>query len=288
MPTISNNGLTIDTENVFINPANAGIGDVICAKGTNGTTSTDFKIMACGTATASGKDGYVPIGIIYGKEKQGFMVMSLTAVGKQWAAVDGGATAGAFTPITTNTVGGSANTMRNGKKHTYTCMNIKRVVELCKTDSNGTNSPLHPTNAYYQGGADSPMTKANFDANTNGAKDMYETYEAYIAQLKPILKGKAAGCFGVRCGRENTKALANPTDGISYPAATYCYTYTTVGTAANTWWLPDMYELALMYEDDTVTRCNKSLSKLGKSTISNASVCWSSVRYSATDAWDFS
>lgn len=287
MPTLQNKGLTIDTENVFINPENADIGDVICAKGTDGTASTDFRIMACGTATISGKDGYIPIGVIYGREREGFMVLALSTIRAQWAAVDGGASAGNFEPITTNTVGGGKNTMRNGKKHTYTCMNIKRVAALCETGTKSTDNLLHPTNAYYGSTSGAPMTKANFLANTNGAKDMYETYEAYIAQLKPILKGTAAGVFGVRCGRENTRALANATDGITYTAAQHCYTYTTIGTAATTWWLPDMYELALMYEDDTVTRCNKSLSKLGKSQISISASCWSSVRYSAAHAWYF-
>ena len=65
-------------------------------------------------------------------------------------------------------------------------------------------------------------------------------------------------------GKANTTVIINfaQSSGKSFPAAEYCYNYTTSGTAAGDWWLPSMYELSRLIENKAIV--NDTLTKLGK------------------------
>src|SRR5574344_905925 len=71
----------------------------------------------------------------------------------------------------------------------------------------------------------------------------------------------------------------------SYPAASYCNTYTTTGTSAGNWWLPSGKELWTIYSN--LSTINAGLTKAGGSTLSNSyhSYYWSSTEYNRNYAW---
>ncbi len=84
-------------------------------------------------------------------------------------------------------------------------------------------------------------------------------------------------------GKANTAAIKAYNSSLSnYPAAKYAYNYTTAGTNVGDWYLPALGELYEIYQNKTII--NKTLSALGKSTISTSTL-WSSSEHSGFDAW---
>ena len=293
--------------NTIISLNKASIGDAIAIQsGTTGTSSSHFVAVVGSTVSSTPPSGYVWYGVVYGKEKGGLMVAYHTPSSQKWAEYQDTGTYGniaAGVSITFNstvhsniidtTVGGGANMMLNGLYTTYVGMSISRVIARCNISSN-TSTLLHPLSAYEY--SNPPMNKTNFDADTNGAKSLYGTYENYVAQTLPMLKGSRAGCFRHRCGWKNTQQLCDYTSSRAYiadnsaayaifPAADYCRELRVGSESVYHWWLPDMYELAIMMRDESFAICAATVAAMGGSYGSTASSCWSSVRYTSTDAW---
>lgn len=165
-------------------------------------------------------------------------------------------------------------------------MSVGEVISRINVSDNSSTA-LHPTSLNKDYGT-WPMNKATFDIDTNKAKTIYGTYKNYIAQTLPIMKGSQSGVFSKRCGKQNTKEMATKTaetTGHSFPAAQYCYGIKIGNENANHWWLPDMYELAVMMSDNSFDKCQYVHSILGGNTGRAAANRWSSVRYSASHAW---
>lgn len=292
MATQSVTGITTTSKNVCIPIQNASLGDSIAIKsGATGESISDFIAVVGSSVQATAPSGYVWYGTVYGREKRGLMIRSFTPTTAKWAsATEGGVT---VTFDSTNhanviaTTTTSSGLMRNGLSSingVYVCMSVGEIISR---NSSSTTTHLHP-NSPHNGYGNYPMGKANFDADTNGAKTMYGTYDNYIAQLLPIMKGSLSGVFGLRCGKQNTKELAlnNSTEGYSFPAATYCYNFVVGSENAHHWWLPDMYELAVMMSDASFEACKYAHSVIGGNT-TRAYRRWSCVRYNATLALSY-
>lgn len=75
---------------------------------------------------------------------------------------------------------------------------------------------------------------------------------------------------------------------FSYPAAEYCYRYTTEGTKAGDWWLPSIYELFEIFKGEE--EVNVSLKRLGKATLRERDSYWSSTEdsYGMIDGGSYS
>ena len=96
-------------------------------------------------------------------------------------------------------------------------------------------------------------------------------------------------------GKANTEAIINfgTSNNLSYPAAEYCYNYTTPGTTVGDWHLPSFAELESIYYakdsiDVTLNLLDKLLTETGTpySGIPEDSH-WSSTKYSAGISWVF-
>lgn len=294
MASVTNSGITTTSKNVCIPLANAGIGDAIAMKNNTDGSSKDHFIAVVGKSVqATPPSGYIWYGTVYGREKNGLMIRALAPAEMRWASTT---QAGVTVNLdTTNHASVIANTtsyvglMRNGGDSTnqrYVGMSVGEIISRCGTSS--TSTALHPNSPHIDSGTP-PMSKANFDADTSLAKTTYGTYENYVSQVLTIMKGGRSGVFSKRCGKANTRELAtaNSTDGYNFPAATYCYEYKAVGIeGSNHWWLPDMYELAIMMSDSSFERCAYAHSILGGNTERDV-IRWSSVRFSSTYAWGY-
>lgn len=292
MATLSTAGITTTTKNVCIPIDNASVGDAIAIlTSATGTDKSHFIAVVGSSVQATAPSGYTWYGVVYGREKDGLMIRSLTTTSTTWASttesgVSVGITSSSHPNVYANTTS-NGGTMRNGLTSYNGVFVGMSVGEIISRNTSSTTTYLHP-NSPYNGNGNYPMGKTNFDADTNGAKTLYGTYENYIAQLLPMMKGYNSGVFGLRCGMKNTKELAtvNSTDGYSFPAAQYCYSKVVASESANHWWLPDMYELAIMMSDNSFEACQPVHAILGGNT-ARAATRWSSVRYGSAYAWYF-
>lgn len=284
--------------NVQIPIDNAGIGDAIAIK--NNTTGEDKSHFICvvgSTVSATAPTGYTWYGSVYGREKGGLMIRSFKPTTAKWASTtaDGevigtgnnGSLASSHPNVHATTTSNGGN-MRNGNGGLWGYilgMSVGEVISRINVSDNSSTA-LHPTSP-YKGYGTWPMNKATFDIDTNKAKTIYGTYENYIAQTLPIMKSSQSGVFSKRCGKHNTEEMATKpaeTTGHSFLAAQYCYGIKIASENANHWWLPDMYELAVMMSDNSFDKCQYAHSVIGGNT-SRSAHRWSSVRYSATLAW---
>lgn len=290
MATQSVTGIATTTKNVCIPIANAGVGDAIAIKsGATGSSISDFIAVVGASVQSTAPSGYVWYGTVYGRENRGLMIRSFTPTSTKWASTSEGSVS--VTLSTTNHANVLANStssgglMRNGLSSYNGVYVGMSVGEIASRNASSTTTHLHP-NSPYNGNGNYPMGTSLFDADTNGAKTMYGTYENYIAQLLPILKGSKSGVFSKRCGKVNTKELAlySSTDGYTFPAAQYCYNFAVGSESAHHWWLPDMYELAVMMSDLSFERCQYAHSVIDGNT-SRSAYRWSCVRYGSTYAW---
>ena len=287
--------------NVQIPIDNAGIGDAIAIK--NNTTGEDKSHFICvvgSTVSATAPTGYTWYGSVYGREKGGLMIRSFKPTTAKWASTtaDGevigtgnnGSLASSHPNVHATTTPNGGN-MRNGNGGLWGYILGMSVGEVISRNnvSDNSSTALHPTSP-FKGNGSWPMNKATFDLDTNKAKTIYGTYENYVAQTLPIMKGGQSGVFSKRYGKLNTKEMATKTaetTGHSFPAAQYCYKLKiTTSENANHWWLPDMYELAVMMSDNSFDKCQYVHSVIGDNT-SRAVSRWSSVRYGDTSAWGY-
>lgn len=277
--------------NVQIPIDNAGIGDAIAIK--NNTTGEDKSHFICvvgSTVTATAPSGYTWYGTVYGRERGGLMVQAITYFTEQWANMsdysDVGITSSSHPNVYTNTTS-DGGIMRNGltnyNNKAFVAINIGEVARNNNVSINSSTA-LHPTSPLYKNG-EYPMNKATFDLDTNKAKAMYGTYENYLAQMLPIMKGSNSGVFSKRCGKQNTKELAttNSPKGYSFPAAQRCYNLKIAHENANHWWLPDMYELAVMMRDNSYERWKYAHGTLGG--YASNGFRWASMQCLKTHAW---
>lgn len=290
MASITTGGITTTSKNICIPLANAGIGDAIAIQsGTSGTSPSHFVAVVGKSVQSTPPTGYVWYGTVYGREKGGLMIRSFAPTTAKWAS-----TTAAGVVVTLNSTKhasviantmSSAGLMRNGLAPYNGIYAGMSVGEIISRNSGSTTTHLHPNSPYYNN-REYPMGKTNFELDVNGAKTMYGTYENYIAQLLPLMKGSKSGVFSKRCGMANTKELAdnNSTEGYSFPAASYCRNLQIGSEGAYHWWLPDMYELAVMMSDNSFERCQHAHSVIGGNTERSANR-WSSVRYGSTAAW---
>lgn len=278
--------------NTIISLDKASVGDAIAINSSStGTDKSHFIAVIADTVTSSPPSGYTWYGVVYGRERNGLMVAYHTHTSKSWATTGSGDVSIPFSSTThpniiNTTVGGGLNTMLNHTKNTYVTMSLAEVINRVNVSSN-TSTLLHPSSPYTGEPTKCPMNKANFDNDTNGAKSMYGTYERYVSQTLPFLKGSKAGVFAKRCGRINTKELQTSAGGYSFPAAQHCYTLAVASESANHWWLPDMYELYMMMRDEAFSVCSGTCSRMGKGAWSRASTRWSCVRSNSAGAWSY-
>lgn len=279
--------------NVQIPIDNAGIGDAIAIK--NNTTGEDKSHFICvvgSTVSATAPSGYTWYGTVYGRERGGLMIRSFSPTSAKWASNDG-----ETVNITQNshpnvygTTTLNVGKMRNGNEGLWgqmLCMSVGEVINRNDISDNSSTA-LHPTSP-YKGRGIWPMNKATFDIDTNKAKTIYGTYENYIAQTLPIMKGIQSGVFSKRCGKMNTYEMANyyAVSGHGFPAAVGCFRHKVKDENSNHWWLPDMYELAVMMSDNSFEKCQYAHSVIGGNTTRDG-YRWSSVCYNATHAWSYS
>ena len=261
---------------VKLTHAQRGVGDIELRNSSGDRKWISGKLYVSSDTLPS---GYVKYGVIVAFEKSGaalLVAFDEAPTGTLFCT----ATGVTLPTVVSDNISTSWGTALNGTKSTYKCMNVAQVVNRCKTGAINTTPTTHPSDAYYNS-ASGPNTEAVFLANEE-AVNIYGTYKAYIAQTRPVLKGSASGVFSKRCGKTNTKALAEDTDN-TYPAAVYCHTYKVAGSrdVDGTWWLPDMYELAMMMADE-----NYDLHH-AVSDISSSVHYWSCVAYSASAAWNY-
>ena len=85
-------------------------------------------------------------------------------------------------------------------------------------------------------------------------------------------------------GKTNTKTLVefSSANQMSFPAASYAYSYTTQGTSTRDWYLPAGAELQLIFNEKE--KLNETLSALGAQILEN-SYFWSSSEYATKYAW---
>ena len=282
--------------NVQIPIDHAGIGDAIAIKNnTNGEDKSHFVCVVGSTVTADPPSGCTWYGSVYGREKGGLMIRSFAPAERKWASTTTGSVSVSLDStkhanVIANTIS-TSGLQRNGMpcyNNAYLCMSVQRMKEQF---GSSTSTALNPTCPYTGGTASlMPMSATSFNNDTSRAKTIYGTYENYLAQMLPIMKGSKSNVFSKRCGKQNTKELAlnASTDAAAYtfPAAQYCYGQKIASENANHWWLPDMYELAVMMSDNSFDKCQYAHSVIGGDT-ARAANRWSSVRYSATLAWDY-
>lgn len=278
MAVLNETGIETTAKNVCIPIANAGVGDAIAIKnGTNGESLSDFIAVVGRSVESTAPSGYSWYGTVYGMENNGLMIRSFAAYGGKWA--NSTLNSSSHANVIGNTIS-IAGLMRNGLtayNGIYAAMSVNLIAN---SNRNNSSTNLHPNSPLSSAGYIA-MGEDNFNDDAEGAKTMYGTYANYIAQLLPIMKGDNSGVFGKRCGKINTKELALSGD---FPAARHCYSHSVAQENSGHWWLPDMYELAVMMSDDSFNRCQYAHSKIGGDTARGA-YRWSSVRRDSSSAW---
>ena len=278
--------------NVIIPIDHAGIGDAIAIK--NGETGEDKSHFICvvgSTVSATAPTGYTWYGSVYGREKGGLMIRSFKPTTDKWASTTAADVSVSLDStkhanVIANTIT-TSGLQRNGKpcyNNVHLCMSVQRMKEQF---GSSTSTALNPTCPYTLGTASLiPMSETNFNNDTSKAKTIYGTYENYLAQMLPIMKGSNSNVFSKRCGKRNTYEMGNffAADGYHFPAAGYCYDNKVSDENPYHWWLPDMYEIAVMMSDNSFDKCQYAHSIIGGNTAREDSR-WSSVRSGATAAW---
>src|SRR5574344_242104 len=110
----------------------------------------------------------------------------------------------------------------------------------------------------------------------------YMTWGGYGTDISGLTNCTNSSTVKTTCGtneKSNTQTII--AQGGSYPAASYCNSYSTAGTSAGDWWLPSFKELYTIYTNKTAI--NAGLTKAGGSTLTD--YYWSSTEYYSDLAW---
>lgn len=111
---------------------------------------------------------------------------------------------------------------------------------------------------------------------------IFSRYRTDIPNLENCTNGKPLSCG--TDGKANTAAIIafGKSNSISYPAAEYCYNYTTTGTEEGDWFLPSYVELKSIYNAKSMI--NATLNLLGKSSLME-SYHWTSTEHDSSTSW---
>lgn len=289
MASISNGVITSTTKNIQIPIQAAGIGDVIAiSNSVDGSLLSHFIAIAGNTIQGTAPSGYTWYGCVYARNMWGLWLRAFASQSLPWATTGAAGVQITLDPVkhanVIATKTSSWGLCRNGGNGTYLCLNVDRCVELNKNTVGVTN--LHPLTGHASGSTP-PMGIIAFNNNTSGARDMYGTYENYMAQTCPVL---TTGPFQYRCGQQNTKELAlyPSIDATPYtfPPAEYCYNYRVASEGDHRWWWDDMRGLTQQVSDNSYRRTKDVHALLGGS-LSTAGDRWSSVLSGSTNAWRY-
>jgi len=147
-------------------------------------------------------------------------------------------------------------------------------------------------------GNTSPVKREEFNTSVfcTAIRNYYKTYEAYLHGEFGIPYPQKFGCFGLPHAKELTLKYALKTaptkDGgekYKFPALYYAYntTYGIDGLDFGDWYLQGVHEGVQFMEDANMAVINRTLSKMGKTAISNSTHRWFAQRYSVNYAWIF-
>src|SRR5574344_2126349 len=119
MATLGTDGVTTTSQNVFIPIQNAGIGDAILIQtGSDGSSLSHFKAVVGASVQAAPPSGYTWYGVVYGREKKGLMIKSLSPTTAAWANTAAGGVSVALDSTNhanvINTTSSNGGIMRNG------------------------------------------------------------------------------------------------------------------------------------------------------------------------------
>lgn len=185
----------------------------------------------------------------------------------------------------------------NGQITSYRgLMNIARGAAYWSTNG---RVPTSDIAVGSEAGDTSPVKREEFNTSAFCAaiRNHYKTYEAYLHGEFGIPYPQKWGCFGLPHAKELTLKYALKTaptkDGgnkYKYPAMYYAYstTYGIDGLDFGDWYLQGVHEGVQLMDDANIAVINRTLSKMGKSTISNGASRWFAQRYYVTGAWLFS
>src|SRR5574344_1260823 len=111
----------------------------------------------------------------------------------------------------------------------------------------------------------------------------YMTWGGYGTDISGLENCTSSSTVTTTCGtngKSNTQTII--AQGGSYPAASYCNSYSTAGTSAGDWWLPSLKDLNTIYTNKTAI--NAGLTKAGGTTLTE-NWYWSSTEYGSGYAW---
>lgn len=143
-----------------------------------------------------------------------------------------------------------------------------------------------------------PVKREEFNTSAfcTAIRNHYKTYEAYLQGEFGIPYPQKWGCFGLPHAKELTLKYALKTaptkDGgnkYKFPAMYYAYntTYGIDGLDFGDWYLQGVHEGVQFMDDANIAVINHTLSKMGKSVISNGAYRWFAQRCSVDHAWFF-
>lgn len=194
---------------------------------------------------------------------------------------------------------------RNAVKQftTYNVMCYQRMLERARTDTTANFNPTTRMNGTTQLFVAYPCSENYYNGELgDGLRENFPTYEDYIMACMCVPQDLDKGMMKFRDGKLMTSLLKDKTvlkkgvETYAYSAARYAYDYDAKvdGFRSGDWWLPSMYELALLMRDITVgttkptDKINVALGKkTGWSTINSQSSRWSSSRYDTGNEWSY-
>lgn len=144
-----------------------------------------------------------------------------------------------------------------------------------------------------------PVKREEFNTSAfcTAIRNHYKTYEAYLQGEFDIPYPQKWGCFGLPHAKELTLKYALKTaptkDGgnkYKFPAMYYAYstTYGIDGLDYGDWYLQGVHEGVQFMDDGNISVINRTLSKMGKTTVSNGTHRWFAQRFNVYSAWFFS
>ena len=143
-----------------------------------------------------------------------------------------------------------------------------------------------------------PVKREEFNTSAfcSVIRNHYKTYEAYLQGEFGIPYPQKWGCFGLPHAKELTLKYALKTaptkDGgnkYKFPAMYYAYstTYGIDGLDYGDWYLQGVHEGVQFMDDANIAVINRTLSKMGKTTVSTGAYRWFAQRYNVHGAWFF-
>ena len=182
---------------------------------------------------------------------------------------------------------------------TYNGMCRERMDAYVRTNTASNCNPTTRMNGTTQLFGTFPCSETYYNGDLgDGLRENFATYDAYLDACMVRLLEINKGIMQYREGKPLCDKLLPKMvlkQGIETPA------YTAVHYANNydanvaefgqgKWWLPSMYELAILMRDirtDKKDIVNTTLAKLGWTTISTTSPRWSCCRFNAYYAWNY-